>query len=143
MKTMIRLATERESLRVVADQFGTPTSSLSIAEATVAAISSWSDDASGTYHMTNAGDTTWYGFAQAILENYEVMYASRGWPELKVNAEAIAAITTTEYPTPAARPANSRLDCSKFRQVFGWSPPDWQEALEVAMRGLAAEGWSA
>lgn len=143
MKTMIRLATERDALRVVADQFGAPTSSLSIAETSVATLSRWTEDLSGTYHLTNGGSTSWHGFAQAILANYEAMQQDRGWPALKVKAEAIAAITTADYPTPAARPANSRLDCGRLKQAFGLDLPGWQAALKEVMQELKAEGFSA
>ena len=143
MKTMIRIATERDALRVVADQFGAPTSSLSIAEASATVLSHWTEDLSGTYHLTNGGSTSWHGFAQAILENYEAMQQERGWPALKVKAEAIIAITTADYPTPAVRPANSRLDCSRLKQAFGLDLPDWQAALGDVMQELKAEGFSA
>jgi dTDP-4-dehydrorhamnose reductase len=139
MKTIIRLATERDALRIVADQFGAPTSSLSIAEATAVAISRWQDELSGTYHLTNAGRTSWHGFAQAILADYEALQTDRGWPVSRVKSEEIGAITTADYPTPATRPTNSCLDGSKLKQAFGIDMPDWRVALERVMHALELE----
>ena len=136
MKTIIRLATERDALRVVADQFGAPTSSLSIAEATAAVILRWQAGLSGTYHLTNGGCTSWHGFAQAILASYEALRADKGWPVLRVKPDDVVAIPTADYPTPAARPANSCLDGSKLRQTFGVDVPDWKAALEPVMQAL-------
>lgn len=136
MKTIIRLATERDALRVVADQFGAPTSSLSIAEATAAVILRWQAGLSGTYHLTNGGCTSWHGFAQAILASYEALRADKGWPVLRVKPDDVVAITTADYPTPAARPANSCLDGSKLRQTFGVDLPEWKAALEPVMQAL-------
>lgn len=136
MKTIIRLATERDALRVVADQFGAPTSSLSIAEATAAVILRWQAGLSGTYHLTNGGCTSWHGFAQAILASYEALRADKGWPVLRVKPDDVVAITTADYPTPAARPANSCLDGSKLRQTFGIDVPEWKAALEPVMQAL-------
>ena len=136
MKTIIRLATERDALRVVADQFGAPTSSLSIAEATAAMILRWQAGLSGTYHLTNGGCTSWHGFAQAILASYEALRADKGWPVLRVKPDDVVAITTADYPTPAARPANSCLDGSKLRQTFGIDVPEWKAALEPVMQAL-------
>lgn len=139
MKTMIRLATQRESLRVVADQFGAPTSSHTIAAATCRALIDWRPTVSGTYHLTNRGRTSWHGFAQAILGHYQRLQASRGWPPLRVEPEAVIAIGTADYPTAATRPANSCLDCSKFVATFGNGLPDWQEALDAEMQALHME----
>lgn len=136
MKTIVRLATERDALRVVADQFGAPTSSLSIAEATAAMILRWQAGLSGTYHLTNGGCTSWHGFAQAILASYEALRADKGWPVLRVKPDDVVAITTADYPTPAARPANSCLDGSKLRQTFGIDVPEWKAALEPVMQAL-------
>lgn len=147
MKTMIRLATERDALHVVADQFGAPTSSLTIADATAQALAAWDEQPSGTYHLTCSGSTSWHGFAQAILAHYAAMQAemqeASQWPRLKVQAEAVAAITTADYPTSAVRPANSRLDCGKFVQAFDVPLPTWQQALARVMQELRAVGLSA
>ena len=139
MKTMIRLATQRDSLRVVADQFGAPTSSRSIAAATTHALAGWRAEWTGTYHLSDRGRTSWYGFAQEILRRYQQLQGNRGWPPLKVPPEAVVAIGTADYPTAAARPANSCLDCSKFIATFGDGLPDWQQALEVEMQALQLE----
>jgi len=133
MNTILRLASERESLRIVADQFGAPTSSRAIAEATVSALANWTKDKSGTYHLTCAGVTSWHGFAQAIIEEYELLRESRHWPALKASVANIIAITTADYPTPAARPANSKLNCDKLSSTFGLVLPEWRIALKQVM----------
>jgi len=112
--TMLRLAKERPELRVVDDQLGAPTSSLEIARATATLLAKGSQ---GLYHMTAAGETTWCGFARAILERAG-------------SATPVVAIRTTEYPTPAKRPRNSRLDCSKLRAEHGVSLAPWERALD-------------
>jgi dTDP-4-dehydrorhamnose reductase len=133
MKTMIKLATERDVLRVVADQFGAPTSSRSIAQATVAALSVWQANLAGTYHLTCKGSTSWHGFSQAILTAY-AQRRDTDWPMLKVQPGAVQAITTKDYPTPAVRPVNSRLDCSKLEKAFNLALPTWQQALDEVMQ---------
>lgn len=134
MNTILRLAAEREELRIVADQFGAPTSSTSIAEALLGVLATWNNQ-SGTYHLVNAGETSWHGFAQAIVECYAQLGLQ---PPLKTALQNIHAITTQEYPTPAARPANSRLGCSKLKQDFGVVLPHWRDALlsELNLRAL-------
>lgn len=133
MNTILRLASERESLGIVADQFGAPTSSRAIAEATVSALANWTKDKSGTYHLTSAGVTSWHGFAQAIIEEYELLRELRHWPVLKASVENIFPITTADYPTPAARPANSKLNCDKLSSTFGLVLPEWRVALKQVM----------
>lgn len=130
MNTILRLAAEREVLRIVADQYGAPTSSHSIADAVLALLKVWTGQ-SGTYHLVNTGETTWYGFAQAIVEDYAKLGLM---PPLKTAVQNIHAITTQEYPTPAARPANSRLSCEKLQQDFGVTLPHWREALQNELR---------
>ena len=136
MNTIIRLASERESLSIVADQFGAPTSSRGIAVATVNALANWSDDKSGIYHLTCGGSTSWHGFTQAIVEEYELLRESRNWPALKASVGNILPITTADYPTPAARPANSTLNCNKLSTTFRLDLPDWRMALEQVMAEL-------
>jgi dTDP-4-dehydrorhamnose reductase len=114
---MLRLARERPELRVVDDQVGAPTSSPAIARATAQLIEK---GARGLYHMTAAGSTSWCGFARAILEHAGV-------------ATPVAPIRTEDYPTPARRPRNSRLDCSKLRAEHGVSLAPWEEALAEVM----------
>lgn len=145
LKTILRLARERDELRIVADQVGAPTSSNSIAEAILMVLTRLTTkaqqiDASGTYHLVNAGQTSWHGFATAIVEEYMLLQASRGWPRLKVTPAAIQAITTEEYPTPAVRPANSLLDCAKLARDFSVSLPDWRVALIAELQGLSNTG---
>lgn len=144
--TMLRLAKERDSLRVVADQYGAPTWSRMIAETTALAIAQWHPllprasrlaDLSGAYHMTSAGQTSWHGFAQAILTSYNQYQALKAWPALKASPEAIAAITTEQYPTPAKRPYNSVLNSGKLLKDFGLRLPDWHDALTMALDGFA------
>jgi len=126
MLTMMRLAREREMLRVVADQVGSPTWSRMIAEATAQAVRTTlgkvasPKDFSGVYHLSAAGKTSWQGFAQAIVDRM---------PVADKKCQAVVPITTAEYPTPAKRPAFSVLDCSKLERAFGIRLPDWQESL--------------
>jgi dTDP-4-dehydrorhamnose reductase len=131
LKTMLRLAAEREVVRVVNDQRGTPTyaGDLAWALATMAkaVLGAETTAAWGTYHFTNAGETTWHGFAQETFR----LAAARG---LKV--PRLEPIATSEYPTPARRPAYSVLDTSKVRTVFGLDPPDWREALSRCLASL-------
>jgi len=136
LRTIVRLAQERAELRIVDDQTGAPTSSRSLANATAVLLNDWHEDLSGVYHLTCAGETTWYGFAQAILRFYEAHRASRGWPELKVHADEIRAITTQEFPTPAMRPAYSVLSNSKIMLACHIAMPLWSEALSSVMREL-------
>jgi dTDP-4-dehydrorhamnose reductase len=115
--TMLRLGKERPELRVVDDQTGAPTSSIAIAQATPALVER---GAQGLYHMTAAGETSWCGFARAILAR-----AGIGTP--------VAAIRTEDFPTPARRPRNSRLDCSRLRAEHGVTLAAWDAGLEEVM----------
>ena len=131
--TMLRLAKERKELKVVDDQFGAPTSARLIAEATAAAIARNFVDGKldldrvgemgGLYHLTAAGRTTWYGFAQAILAG-------------KAGMAKVSPIPTSGYPTPARRPQNSMLDNSKLEKQFGFSLPDWKTGLTLCLEEL-------
>lgn len=132
MLTMLRLAKEKDNLKVVADQFGAPTWSRMIAEATALVIASRQGQ-NGIYHLTGQGRTTWHGFAQAILAEYHERHARKGWPELKVQAQQVEAITTTQYPTPAKRPANSLLGNLKLLQDFRLALPEWRSSLVQAL----------
>lgn len=115
LKTMLRLGAERETLSVVADQIGGPTPARAIAAAclSIAAQLAATPDKSGTYHLAGAPDTSWADFARAIMDAATLPCR-------------IADIPTSAYPTPARRPANSRLDCSATLQVFGIERPDWR-----------------
>ena len=139
LKTMLRLATEREELRIVGDQFGAPTSSESIADAVVKLVNIWQpehENKTGIVHFTNAGETSWHGFSCEIVNQYNALLADKDWPVLKAKVDNIAVITTADYPTPAARPANSCLNNSKLNQVFGIELPCWQAALQQVMHSL-------
>jgi dTDP-4-dehydrorhamnose reductase len=123
--TMLRVGAERDRVRVVADQFGTPTGAALIADATARVLA---DPAprSGTWHLTASGQTSWHGFAEAIFAGA----VKRG---LLPRAPAVEAIATAEYPTAAARPAYSVLDTSRLQRDFGIRPPDWREGLDRAL----------
>lgn len=125
MLTMQRLAREREKLRVVADQVGCPTWSRMIAETTAQSLLQvrQADDArrlSGTYHLCSSGQTSWHGFAKAIIDLMP--------PETRKCRE-VEAITTAEYPTPTKRPAYSVMSAAKLERAFGLRLPDWHESL--------------
>lgn len=124
--TMQRLLQEREQLNVVADQIGAPTWAGSIAGATAELIDAWQQGNRqwGTYHLTNRGETSWFGFAQAIGDRLR----ASGKPCAKLQP-----IPTSDYPTPARRPLNSRLDCSKLERNWNVRLPDWQTALDACL----------
>ena len=137
LKTILRLASERDSLRIVVDQFGAPTSSECIANAVTQLVDRWQpnqENQTGIYHLTNAGSTSWHGFSCEIINAYNCLHEERNWPALKVNFENIAAITTADYPTPAARPTNSRLDNTKLKNTFNIELPSWQVGLQQVMQ---------
>lgn len=115
MKTMLRLASDRNELNVVDDQIGSPTHAIDLARMLLTIVRSPIQNY-GIYHYCNQGQTSWYGFAKAIFEHYQTKI------ELKP-------ITTSQYPTPAKRPRNSVLDTSKIRETFEVSIPGWQESL--------------
>ena len=129
LKTMLRLARERPELRVVADQRGNPTYAPHLADAILAiAAQIGSGQPWGIYHATAAGETTWHGFASAIIAAAKPL----GVPQIPV-----LPITTADYPTPARRPANSCLDCGKLERVFGVRLPPWQHGLAECIGELA------
>jgi len=130
VKTMLRLASERQVVRVVHDQYGCPTWTRDLARALTVLCQRvararhacpW-----GTYHFCSAGQTTWYGFARAI-------FAQVSSPET-LQVQRVEPIPTTAYPTPARRPAYSVLDCAKIRAAFGITPRPWQESLRDCMQ---------
>jgi dTDP-4-dehydrorhamnose reductase len=142
MRTMIRLARERETLRVVADQLGTPTSARTIAAALTEIIDQGIADlpaafarSGGLVHLTNSGSTSWHGFASAIVEGLR----GRG---VALRVTEVVPIGTADYPTRAVRPANSRLDLTRLQTVYGVSPSAWQEALAQELDVLQAAGES-
>jgi dTDP-4-dehydrorhamnose reductase len=135
VRTMLRLARERDELRVVADQVGAPTWARSLAAATAQVVgaalrapegpAAWVAARSGVYHLTAAGSTSWHGFAEAILTADPARAEQR--------ARRVVPIATTDFPTPARRPANSRLDCSRAEARLGLSIPDWRDQLALAL----------
>lgn len=132
IKTMLRLAETRPELRVVDDQHGCPTSASDIAQALLAIAQRMIADPQapvGTYHFVNSGEATWCGFARAIFE----IAAEHGRPAPKVEG-----ITTADYPTPARRPANSRLDVAKLAHDYAIAPRPWRTAVEEIVETLLA-----
>ena len=129
-KTMLRLAAERDVLRVVADQYGAPTGAELIADVTAHILHRLfnAHDASrlaGTYHLAAAGETSWHGYAQFVLA-----HARRSGVALKVSAEQLVAISTEDYPLPALRPRNSRLALAKLEETFNLKMPPWQQGVQ-------------
>lgn len=133
VKTMLRLGAERSEVRVVDDQHGCPTQALDLAEAILrlaeriaarpAGAGEW-----GLYHAAGSGETTWCGFAREIF----TIAGHRG-----KGAPRVTPIATADYPTPARRPANSRLDCSKLARTFGIALPDWRDGARRSVERLA------
>jgi dTDP-4-dehydrorhamnose reductase len=135
VKTILRLAAERDEIPVVADQWGNPTSALDIADAILCAAARISGDGSfdryGVYHLAGTGDINWSGFARHILD-ISLSHAGR--------CALVKDIATSDYPTKARRPANSRLSTAKFAASFGWIAPDWRQSTEeVVSRLLGGE----
>jgi len=134
VKTMLRLAETRDALTVVEDQHGCPTSALDIADGIMAVAAAWQTDpahgANAAYHLAGTGETHWADFARAIFAES----AKRGGPVAEVTG-----IPSSGYPTRATRPANSRLDCSRMANVFGYRAPRWQASLAEVMDRLLPE----
>jgi dTDP-4-dehydrorhamnose reductase len=129
LHTMLRLAADRPQLRVVCDQLGAPTPAHQIAAVTALLIDRQSEAGAarwGCYHLASAGQTSWHGFASAIIDGA----VERGWLE---KVPDVLPISTAEFPTPARRPADSRLDCSKLHAQFGLRLPDWRVGLEQVL----------
>ncbi len=132
LMTMRKLMVERDELRIVSDQIGAPTSARVIADTTTAVLTrinqqtpaTLSAGQLGTFHLTCQGSTTWFGFAEAIRKSC---------PELHARQIQLLPIPGSAYPTPARRPANSRLDCNRLQQTFGLHLPNWQEALRLTI----------
>ena len=126
--TMLRLAAERDELRVVADQYGAPTPAAWIADATKKMLR-YGVTASGTWHLTARGETSWHGFAVAIMDEAHALGLLQTKP-------LVLPITTAEYPTPAHRPAYSVLDTTRLQRDFGIVPPDWRDGLRQTLAEL-------
>lgn len=144
--TVLRLATQRAELRIVQDQAGAPTWSREIAASTAEILEqSIQKEAGpsltgihGIYHMTAGGETTWYDFARAILEEARMQPQKGLWFAAATNglpliAQRVVPISTAEYPTPARRPVNSILSNSRLKQTFGFELPDWRKQLQTAL----------
>ncbi|MDD2465163.1 MAG: dTDP-4-dehydrorhamnose reductase [Desulfobulbus sp.] len=135
-KTMLRLASERESLSIVADQYGAPTSASLLADITAQIVGRAQREGLealpfGLYNLTAAGVTSWHGYACFVLEQ-----ARKAGVSLQVQPEMVKAITTSEYPLPAKRPENSQLDSSLFRSTFGLELPDWQDGIHHILQQI-------
>lgn len=133
VKTMLRLAADRDHIRVVDDQRGNPTSAFDIAAAILQIARAWragADAACGTYHFAGSGEASWCDFARAIFEVSRTM----GGP-----AAEVVPIGSADYPTRAARPRDSRLDCTRFSRAFGHTAPPWPESLAPVMQRLLAD----
>jgi dTDP-4-dehydrorhamnose reductase len=129
LKTMLKLGEQRDTLNIVNDQFGAPTNASMIAQVTALAIYRKllnQPIESGVYHLVNNGVTTWYGFADAIFKRAKLN-------NLQLKLVKLGGISTAEFPTPAARPSNSRLDVSKIENALGITLPNWQQQLEYTI----------
>ena len=126
-RTMLRLAAERDELKVIADQIGAPTGADLLADVTAQVLPRLHADpsAAGTYHCVAGGETHWHGYARHVIE----WARAHGHP-VKVAPERVLAIPTEAYPTPARRPLNSRLDTTKLRTRFNLALPDWQRGVD-------------
>jgi dTDP-4-dehydrorhamnose reductase len=136
LRTILRLVLERDSLRIVADQQGSPTSSTLIAQVTANALEQLyeapaSDVRWGTYHLTASGATSWHGYARHV-----VSWLCAHGATSHVSVDAIEAVSSAEYSLPAARPANSRLSTKKIRETFGVMLPDWTVGVETVLGEL-------
>jgi len=131
VKTMLRLAGGRDEVAVVADQFGNPTSALEIADGVLKVannlVAGSGPALRGVFHMTASGEASWADFAEAIF----AASAAQGGPYARVKR-----ITTADYPTPATRPVNSRLDCSRIKEAHGVALPDWRSSLDTVIARL-------
>ena len=139
-KTILRLGVERESLNVVADQHGAPTSAALLADVTARLVRQRQragdhDFPFGLYHLAAGGETTWCDYARFVVS--EALAAGRS---LKLSPDAIRAISSSEYPSAATRPANSRLDTRKLRAHFGLELPDWQNGVRHILQQILADG---
>jgi len=130
-KTMLRLAKEREKLTVIDDQFGAPTGAELLADVTAHAIRDTLRDPGkvGLYNLVAGGETTWFGYARFVLEQ-----ARTAGVELKAGPDDVHAVLTSAFPTPAARPHNSRLNTAKLQAAFGLLPPHWRAGVSRMLR---------
>lgn len=126
IKTMLKLAQERDHLNIIDDQIGAPTGAELLADITAHAVRTLAHkpDVSGCYHLAPQGQTSWYSYAKFIFE-----FAQQAGMSIKVKPEAVSPIASDQFPTPAKRPLNSRLDTHKLRNSFGLALPDWQTGV--------------
>ena len=129
---MLRLACERDALSVIEDQIGAPTDAAWLADMTFEILANqlgtgpkWFACPSGVFHAAASGEVSWHGYASHLIARARLM----GFP-IKASPEAIQAVPSEAYPTPALRPRNSRLDCSKLVRTFGITPPLWQQGID-------------
>jgi len=128
VKTMLRLGADRETLGVVADQHGCPTSAEELARAIYAVLEAgWNDENQGIYHFCQPEPTTWHGFAKAVFSEAENQ-------NMGLKIATVNAITTSDYPTPAKRPENSMMDCRKFESTFNFKIRPWRDSLKAVVR---------
>ena len=139
LRTIARLARERAELRIVADQIGAPTSAALIGDVVAGMLSEGLETlrelcagAGGLVHLAASGETSWFGFGEAIVDGLEGR-------DVALAVERIVPISTDDYPTKARRPLNSRLDCGRLQRVFGITPAAWQIALAPELDRLARE----
>jgi dTDP-4-dehydrorhamnose reductase len=132
-KTMLRLAKERDRLTVIDDQFGAPTGAELLADVTAHAIRATLQDEknTGLYHLVAAGETSWHGYAKFVVQQ-----AQQAGVELKASPSTVDAVPTSAFPTPAARPQNSRLDTSKLQSTFGLTLPHWKVGVARMLREI-------
>jgi len=135
-KTMLRLASERDSLTVINDQIGAPTSAELLADVTAHALRSAlaRPELAGLYHCVAGGQTSWHGYARYVLGQAQAL----GWP-LKAGPEQVASTSTANYPTPARRPLNSLLDTSHLQQAFGLTLPHWEQGVARLLSEIKGE----
>ena len=137
LRTMLRLAQEREELCIVADQYGAPTWARNIADATTHVLVAAQQErqagefSSGTYHLCASGKTTWHGFSTAIIERAKQLSTAGS-----IKTERVLPIATEDYPLPASRPENSQMDSSSLTTRFGVIMPEWQEAMKLCIDEL-------
>lgn len=133
LKTILKLAQDRDELKIIADQFGAPTSAKLLADSTaeiaLQLLSSNAAQKTGTYHLVSAGETTWHGYAQKVVE-----LANELGVKTKVQAKDIQPIPTEAYPLPAPRPKNSKLNTDKIKAEFGIDIPHWSFDVEQVLK---------
>ena len=130
-RTMLKLAAERDQLKVIDDQIGAPTGAELLADVSAHALRGVlaRPELGGTYHAVAGGETSWHGYARHVIE-----FARAAGQPMRVQAQGIAAVPTAAFPTPAQRPLNSRLDTRKLQAAFGLSLPDWRSGVERMLR---------